>query len=153
MMLLSDLVNSHSQVSDPGPSSPLVIFVMSHYCIFSDFVVKKTVEALIMSNEPVNPSFVSNSSFKNAEGLFSRTLGDVILHSVFGFSHSAACMTSSDCTKCDRNGHEQIQQTGNLDFIGENQLPVLQNTSLVVPAVRRFTKEKEWSFFVGWWSD
>ena len=107
-----------------------------------------------MSNETFNPLFVSNkSSLQNAEGLFSRTLGNSIIHSVFGISHCAACMTASDFAKYGTDGHQQLHQTGNPDSIEENQLPVLQNTSLVVPAVRRFTKEKEWSFFVGWWSD
>ena len=107
-----------------------------------------------MSNETFNTSFVSNkSSVQSAEGLFSRTLGNSIIHSVFGVSHGAACMTSSDFAKYGTNGHEQMQQTGSHNPIEENQSPVLQNTSLVVPAVRRFTKEKEWSFFVGWWSD
>ena len=109
-----------------------------------------------MSNETLNPLFVSNKkSVQNAEGLFSRTLGNSIIYSVFGVSHGAARMTSSDFDKYGTNGHEQTQQTRNPDSIciEENQLPVLQNTSLVVPTVRRFTKEKEWSFFVGWWSD
>ena len=103
------------------------------------------------SESSETPDMTGEISVDIMKGMFSGSLGNSFLKNAFKFNNHVTCSTSSNIDY--KTNEQERQRNGQVEIIEDNAVSVLKHTHSLVPGVRSSFKEKEWSFFVGWWSD